>query len=297
VLTAVVLALAAALGAPTSVAAETTVVCDPHRETCTVTVVTPPNPGGSTGGGDTGTARICNGLRGEVVPCFSESFGWFNDADGCYYDHLATQPDASNPVWEGHHPDGSIFAVTCGGLPFGGSAGGWTWRATPPPGFSGVGITPAQMAQRAVDQMRLTGPAIHLTISSEETGLVGVPVWLWTEVTPTTWGPNSATASVPGLSVTARAQATQIVWDMGDGHTQVCTGPGTPYTPGAVQSPTCDYLYERSSAGQPADAYPLTATTTWQVTWSGGGTSGSLTLTRTSTTTVRIGELQVLITG
>lgn len=82
-LTAVVLALATAFGAPSAVATETTIICDPHRETCTVTVVTPPSPGGSTGGGDTGEARVCIGLRGEVTPCFSETFGWFNDSDGC----------------------------------------------------------------------------------------------------------------------------------------------------------------------------------------------------------------------
>ncbi|MBX9243812.1 ATP/GTP-binding protein [Actinotalea ferrariae] len=273
------------------------VICDPHNQTCIVIVIGSGTPGGSSDAGDTGTARVCTAAGGATVPCFSEAFGWFNDVDGCYYDELSPQPDPSNPMWEGHYPDGAIYAVTCGGLPFGGSAGGWVWRATPPPGSGDVGITPAQMAQRAVDQMRLAGPAIRLTISSDEMGLVGIPVWLWTEVTPTTWGPNSATASVPGLSVTARAQATQIVWDMGDGHTRVCTGPGTPYTEGAVHSPTCEYIYERSSAGQPGDAYPVTATTTWQVTWAGGGTSGSLTVTRTSTTTVRIGELQVLVTG
>ena len=39
------------------------------------------------------------------------------------------------------------------------------------------------------------------------------------------------------------------------------------------------------------------ATATWEVTWTGGGTSGTLTVTRSSSTTVRIGELQVLVTG
>ena len=297
-LSAAVAVLAALLAAPMTVPAETSIVCDPHRETCTVTVVTTPSPGGGgTSVGETGNARVCSDHRGAEVPCYSEVFGWFNDADGCYYRAESPQPDPSNPIWEGRYPDGLIYRATCGPLPFGGSGGGWVWLPTPPPGFGDVGVTPAQLAQRAVDQMRLTGPAIHLTITSDQTGLVGVPVWLWTDVTPTTWGPNSATASVPGLSVTARAQATRIAWDMGDGHTEVCDGPGTPYTAGAVDSPTCDHVYETSSAGQSGDAFPITATTTWEVTWSGGGTSGALTLTRTTTTTVRIGELQVLVTG
>lgn len=273
------------------------VICGQHSETCIVIVETPPTtapPASDTT--TTGTARVCRNLAGEVLPCFSETFGWFNDEDRCYYQPAEPPPPSTDPVWNGHHPDGMVWSIVCTDrIP--GVGGGWQWLPSPPPGYGDAGITPAQLARRAVDQMRLTGPAIHLTIEAPDTGLVGMPVWLWTDVTPTTWGPNSATASVPGLSVTATARATEIRWDMGDGGTRVCTGPGTPYTPGAVQSPTCDYVYQRSSAGQAGDAYPVTATATWQVTWSGGGTSGSLVVTRTSTTTVRIGELQVLVTG
>ena len=101
---------------------------------------------------------------------------------------------------------------------------------------------------------------------------------------------------MPGLSVTATAKARQIVWDMGDGHTETCHNPGTPYYTGGVVSPTCQHIYVRSSADQPNLAYTITATTTWDVTWTGGGTSGSLTVTRVSTGHVRVGEVQVLIT-
>jgi hypothetical protein len=38
----------------------------------------------------------------------------------------------------------------------------------------------------------------------------------------------------------------------------------------------------------------VTAVTIWQVTWSGGGQDGVLTVTRTSRTRVRIGEMQAL---
>ena len=130
-----------------------------------------------------------------------------------------------------------------------------------------------------------------------KSGLVGLPVWMWTSVSARTWGPASATASVPGLSVTATAQAIKVAWDMGDGHTVTCANPGTPYarSRGAAMSPTCGYRYDRSSADQPGAAYAVTATTTWAVTWSGGGGTGALTVTRSSTARVRIGELQVLV--
>ena len=153
------------------------------------------------------------------------------------------------------------------------------------------------MAQRAVSAMRLTGPVIRTAPAAGKEGLVGLPVWMWTPVTATTWGPASATATVPGLSVTARARATRIVWEMGDGHSVTCANPGTAYTTakGATTSPTCGYVYPQSSASQPDHAFALTATTTWRVTWTGGGQSGVLTVTRRSTAQIRIGELQVLV--
>ena len=193
-------------------------------------------------------------------------------------------------------PDGAIYQMTC--LDVAGTGGGWVWLATPPAGFGGAGITPAQLAAQAVELLGLRGPEIGMAPPDGTTGLVGVPVWMWTEVTPTTWGPVSATASVPGLSVTATGRAQRIVWAMGDGTSVTCTGPGTPYREsfGGTESPTCGHVYTRSSAGQAQDRYPVTATTTWQVTWTGGGQSGVLTVTRASTTTVSIGELQVLVT-
>ena len=84
---------------------------------------------------------------------------------------------------------------------------------------------------------------------------------------------------------------------MGDGHSVTCASPGTPYkrSLGAGVSPTCGYRYVRSSADQQGAVYTVVATTTWAVTWSGGGESGALTVTRSSSARVRIGELQVLV--
>ncbi|MDQ1249791.1 MAG: hypothetical protein QG597_4167, partial [Actinomycetota bacterium] len=142
----------------------------------------------------------------------------------------------------------------------------------------------------------LRGAQIRMAPPADAVGLVHVPVWMWTPVTSQTWGPISATASVPGLSVTATATATKIVWSMGDGHTVTCTGAGTPYRAalGAARSPTCGHVYEHSSAGAPGGRFQVVATTTWRITWSGGGQNGALTTTRTSSTAVRIGELQVV---
>ena len=283
-------------------AVDPTLTCPPTVTTCTVTVARPADPAVQAPQGATpasGGSRVCitPGYH-QVVDCFSAAFGWFNNLDGCYYRTRDPQPSATDSVWNGHYPSGTVYDVTCADPSAGpGTSGGWTWLASPPDGFGATATTPGEVAARAVDQMALVGPAIGITVTPDKTGLVGVPVWLWTAVSPTTWGPNSATASVPGLSVTATAQATQIAWDMGDGTMKVCKGPGTAYFAGGVHSPTCEHVYVASSAGQPNDAYRVTATATWEVTWTGGGTSGVLTVSRSSSTTVRIGELQVLVTG
>ena len=84
---------------------------------------------------------------------------------------------------------------------------------------------------------------------------------------------------------------------MGDGHSVTCTRPGTPYheSLGNRRSPDCGHVYTQPSLTEPGGTYRVTATTTWQVVWAGGGDSGVITLTRSSTTTVEIRELQVLI--
>lgn len=280
--------------------AEEVVVCPPGGTVCYVVVKSPGNTAAEAESQPVGhgaTAKpVCRmGETGEAVPCYDPTFGWWSEVDDCYLQRLDPPPPPTDPAWNGHYPDGAVYQTTCFGYP--GTGGGWVWRATPPPGYGGAGVTLEQLAAQAVRQLALSGPDIGLAPDPAKTGLVGLPVWMWTRVSPSTWGPISATASVPGLSVTATAKAVRIVWAMGDGHQVTCTGPGTPYTraAGATKSPTCGYVYETSSAGRPDAAYTITATTTWDIRWSGGGDSGQLTQTRSSTTRARIGEMQVLV--
>jgi hypothetical protein len=273
-----------------------TVVCPPRAGSCRVVAETPGKPG---------TAReIKSNIdsdsqpqdcrvhgTGEVVPCRNE-FGRFNATNGCYYRLADPQPPRSDPVWAGN-TGGAIYQMTCPG--YSGTGGGWVWLRDPPPGFGGP--TPAQLAMRAVEQLPIRGPEIGMAPAPGSTGLVGLPVWMWTAVSAETWGPVSATASVPGLSVTATAHAARVVWDMGDGSRVTCANPGTPYTRavGESDSPTCGYRYSQPSSAEPNASYTVTATTTWEVRWTGGGQSGQLTQTRSSSASVRIGELQVLV--
>lgn len=276
------------------------VYCPPDGGDCYVVVEnpgepgSPGDPGGGNGGG--GSSTVCEGVP--WPGCYKPGLGWYNPEDECFWELADPQPPTGDPIWQGNAPgDGSVYVAACGwpGLT------GFTqfWRATPPPGFGGL-PTPAELAVQAVNQLPIRGPNIGIAPddSPGSAGLVGLPVWLWTPVTAATWGPASATASVPGLSVTATATAEKITWNMGDGNSVTCHNPGTEYKAsfGRATSPTCGYDqgYQVSSSTRPGGRYTVTGVTTWQVTWVGGGQSGDLTVTRTSSTTIAIEELQVV---
>lgn len=123
-------------------------------------------------------------------------------------------------------------------------------------------------------------------------GAVGMPVWLWTAP----WSTYTDSASIRGYTVVLTATPSHIDWDLGDGTALRC-GQGTPYDTsyGITSSPTCGHTYHVTSADQPAQAYPITATMTWNVTWSGAA-AGSTTTSTTQTVPVRIGEYQTVIT-
>ncbi len=154
--------------------------------------------------------------------------------------------------------------------------------------------SPAQLAQVAREQLWLPSPRIETSPVGEQ--LVQLPTWLWLD--QEAWGAVSATASVPGVSVTAVARPTSVVWDLGDGNTVTCNGPGTPYAKGMdpkSPSPDCGYTYRASSAGEPGEAYAVSATVEWTVTWSGAGQSGVFPgLTTTSTASFPVAESQAL---
>jgi len=158
--------------------------------------------------------------------------------------------------------------------------------------------SPVQLAQVAREQLRL--PALRIEASPAGEQLVHLPTWLWLERGG--WGAVSATASVPGVSVTAVARPTSVEWAMGDGSTVTCNGPGTPYGSGATDpksaSPDCGYTYGRSSAGQPGGTFAVSATVNWTVAWSGAGQSGVFPgLTTTSGAEFAVAESQALNSG
>ncbi|HEY6798309.1 MAG TPA: hypothetical protein VI248_26825, partial [Kineosporiaceae bacterium] len=234
--------------------------------------------------------RVCQNLHGAPTPCYDPQLGWLGN-DHCYYKPAATPPTAASQALlggAGSGPGGWYDSV-CPGLPGTGGATQWLPAGAVP----GPVVSPATLAQQAASRLGLLDPVVRLSPAGSQ--LVRVPTWLWIETG--TWRPRSASAGVAGLTVTATATPSRVVWAMGDGAGQVtCAGPGTPWREGmnaAAVSPTCGYTYTRSSTSQPGEVYQVTATITWAIAWTGGGAGGVLpAVTTTTAMPVRVQDNQ-----
>jgi len=269
---------------------------NPRWGTCQIVVERPAEPGGAKpgrGGGESGggAPKACLDAYGDEIAC-RDGESWWSNAWFCYVKPLEPQPPKSDPRWGGH-TDGAVYEcydplVARGG----GIAITYRWAASPPAGPAAP-PDPRVLAQSAIAQMRLR--AVDIGIVPEpvagRVGIIGMPTWMWVQDPgPSTLGPITRSASAGGFSVTATAKAERIVWQMGDGETVVCRGAGTPYadSSGRRPSPDCGHTYTRQGA------YTVRAISYWTVQWSGMGLSGTIPLDFTQTTTITMGEAQVL---
>ncbi|MFC7306813.1 hypothetical protein ACFQVC_21595 [Streptomyces monticola] len=158
-------------------------------------------------------------------------------------------------------------------------------------------VSVKEVAQHAVEQLELPQPDIRLSPDEDESQVVHFPTWMW--LSQTSWKPVTETAEVTGVSVTATARPQRTVWSMGDGRQVVCKGRGTAFSTeyaADAMSPDCGHIYRRSSAGSPGDAYTLTATLVWDVTWEGEGEQGAVPgLQTTSERKVTVSEVQAVV--
>jgi len=236
------------------------------------------------------------------VACFSPTQGWYSQSLHCYFLVMTPWPPDGDPRIASIKPyhkqgDGSYFMRSCsGGAPTVANQD-FVWMPNRPPGY-GWRLSPDVLAARAVRTLALRGPVVRLSPILSVPQVVGLPTWAWTEVTAHTWGTHSATAAAGGESVTATAVSGSIYWTWGDGTSTMCSGPGTPYGGGGTglsPSPDCGHTYQQSSHGA---RLPVTASTTWLVSWVGGGLAsgarGALTVVAPARTSVRVAELQAI---
>lgn len=169
---------------------------------------------------------------------------------------------------------------------------------------AGAAPPPEVAAAEAASQLHLPSPTVEM--SPAGTGYVNLPEWLW--IGPSLWKPFTTTARACNRagcsSATATATPAAVVWNLGDGTSVTCAGPGVPYRSGASPAApgACTATYTRSSAGQPSPdgnpddgSFTVTATVRWGITWHGAGHGGTLAPIATSaSTTLRVAEIETV---
>jgi len=153
------------------------------------------------------------------------------------------------------------------------------------------------IAREVYAEVPLVLPQPHTSPPAGTPQLVGFPVWLW--VDGAVWRDFEAHAAVAGVSVSVVARPDRIEWNLGDGTTITCEGPGTPWDPlgGNGQSTDCSHVYQFVSAGRPGGRYQASVTMFWTVSWSAStGQSGTLPgASRTSGLSLLVTERQAVI--
>ena len=154
-------------------------------------------------------------------------------------------------------------------------------------------VADQRAAEAALADLDLPTPPIATSPAPGAEHLVGLPTWLWLE----DWSARSATAAVGGVASTVTVEPTSVRWDLGDGATVTCAGPGTPWSGAGAGTSDCAHTWTRRSSTEPGDTFALTATVTWTASWSATtGATGDLgALTSTATVDVAVVEAQAVV--
>ncbi len=263
------------------------------------------NSGSASDGGNTvkvgaGSASSSPGRAGHRG--VHKGSGSRSAAAPCTYVPLPAQQAAT--FGAGGTTPGAWYFVKCLGKRLTIYNGALSWFPSGSPTVAGTpAVSPNALAQQATDSLTLPSPVVDLNPSAFS--VVNLSSWLW--IDPEIWHSFRATASAGNVTATAVAVPSTVLWTMGDGHSVLCGGPGTPYQPGVpqeAQTTDCSYTYPRSSAGQPSasgdgdsnnGAFRVTATITWTVSWltTGVAGGGSLPPLHTSSTVpVRVEQVE-----
>ncbi|WP_324787409.1 hypothetical protein [Streptomyces sp. H51] len=156
----------------------------------------------------------------------------------------------------------------------------WVDKGDQPPADIKNAVTPEVLAELAYAEIRVPGTKVEL--APAHTTKVNLPTWVWLDSAD--FKPVSVTASVPVLGIEATATAEPVSLQIEPGTADADTYPasgvcemhdgriGEPYARGkADQTPPCGVRYLRSSGD---GSYPLKATVTWKIHWTGSGGAG-----------------------
>jgi enoyl reductase len=157
----------------------------------------------------------------------------------------------------------------------------YEWVLTGNTPKAGTSVDAKILAEAAYDRIRVPDTAVSLSPSATQT--VNLATWAWLD--KATFHPVSVTARLDALGIQATTTATPIALHIDPGTSDADVYPasgdctinndgsiGTPYATGDEnKTPPCGLIYRRSSSGR---TFPLKATITWKISWTGSGGSG-----------------------
>jgi hypothetical protein len=120
--------------------------------------------------------------------------------------------------------------------------------------------SPEELARQAADRAISLAPKPDLRVAPRSVGLTGLPSYFWLSQRPRT---ITATAGVPGLTVTAQARPVQFVWRFGDGTEKVTRKSGRRWR--ARRPGNIAHTYETRHR------YRIGVEVIWQARWRLGG--------------------------
>ena len=159
-------------------------------------------------------------------------------------------------------------------------------------------VPPEVIRDRVRARIEPPPPAPASSPPLSEPTYVNMPTWLWLD--SAYWVPIEATETAGLVTVTVRATPTRATWDMGEGTSVACDGPGLEWQVGLPEEATdCSHTYARSSYGLPEGRFEASVTVTWSYEWWINGVyQGEFgAVEATSGFEVAVGEIQAVETG
>jgi hypothetical protein len=200
--------------------------------------------------------------------------------------------------FDGTYVEDAWYYQTCRYVDTGEMVRSSYWQFTPGNAAS-PGPDLAALARQAYDEVPLGYPVPVTSPGVDVDQLTGLPTWLW--LAPGSWAEFEARAEIPGFWVAVRAHPQRVVWDMGDGETVVCDGPGTPYDTAVAddaQATECSHVFQYTSVDEADGRYLASVTVEWSVDWeaSTGATGVLADASRTTTFPLTVTERQAVVT-
>jgi hypothetical protein len=242
---------------------------DPVDETgiCLSTTIPgspPPNDPGPVNPGPAGPA--CPGApNGDCVNDYGAV--WIS-SHHCYAFTLDPQPQPDSPLWQGHDPsEGTIWSCDpTVAVPAN------TWFV---PNGAAV-IDPGAVAHQLLKRAPFALAIAHIAPSPDYHTYINYRNWLW--IPEGQWHDVSVSLTVAGATVTLTAQPTYVSWDLGNGESISCAGPGRAWVTGMPEDAPTNCSFQYSTMQDPeGDTWTVSARINYTVGWTCTGTCGGQT--------------------